>query len=661
MFRRTAKTNVPKKRRLPGEVTKKDVWRRKANEACQDQVVEEPKYDAFSDLLFALNKKPDNEDSSDDDKVIEHPGFPLKKVKEFSETVIQDDEVDDEVKPLDPFSCHFETDHQDSFFESAKTSDKVVMISVPSLGTAKVTKRHPSLQDIKICSKITDRKLVIEESLVKRVTLQVNRLSEGERILRMEFLSLLNGFSDVFYPQKKFEQTEGLRWAYCLHILNYIVKTRHIVMTNIAKIEKAKQERTPFDELELRDSGFNRAKVLILVPFRESCKQIVLTLSAILFGDGKPNTIHYDRFNDEFASGESNDHRNKPTDFLETFTGNIDDNFRMGIAVTKKSLKLYTDFYASDIIIASPLSLRMKIKDSQEADYDFLSSIEVLVLDQTEVFLMQNWEHVIEVMNHTNLQPKESSTDLTRVKMSFLDGHAKHYRQNIFLSSTPFMEVLSLFEKYSCNFEGRISFVDSQVSTISRVYLKSPQEWYPMTCPSLISCPDSRFDFFVKTVLPEIKSESHLLIYFSCYFDFVRVRNHLKKEEASFVSVCEYTDDGKVAQGRSMFFHGGRRIFLYTERLHFYKRLEIKGVRKVVFYQLPSLPLFYSQVCNFMMPSLQGSKFKGSQEDMKAVSIFCPHDYLRLQGVVGSDRAKKMIRNLHKKKVFSILTTNDCN
>lgn len=51
-----------------------------------------------------------------------------------------------------------------------------------------------------------------------------------------------------------------------------------------------------------------------------------------------------------------------PPDHVHTFKGNIDDNFRAGIRVMKKVLKLFETFYGSDLIVASPLGLRLAIE-----------------------------------------------------------------------------------------------------------------------------------------------------------------------------------------------------------------------------------------------------------------------------------------------------------
>jgi U3 small nucleolar RNA-associated protein 25 len=56
------------------------------------------------------------------------------------------------------------------------------------------------------------------------------------------------------------------------------------------------------------------------------------------------------------------------------------------------SLKLYEGFYQSDIIVASPLALRIVTgqegdENASKLDFDFLSSIEFLVLDQAEAFV----------------------------------------------------------------------------------------------------------------------------------------------------------------------------------------------------------------------------------------------------------------------------------
>jgi U3 small nucleolar RNA-associated protein 25 len=75
---------------------------------------------------------------------------------------------------------------------------------------------------------------------------------------------------------------------------------------------------------------------------------------------------------------------------------------------------MFADFYGCDIILASPLGLRrsiekegsvfssffstldflftMAIRPYRNADY--LTSIELLVIDQMDTLTMQNWEHV---------------------------------------------------------------------------------------------------------------------------------------------------------------------------------------------------------------------------------------------------------------------------
>ena len=61
------------------------------------------------------------------------------------------------------------------------------------------------------------------------------------------------------------------------------------------------------------------------------------------------------------------------------------------------AVKLYADFFQSDIVVASPIALATKqaeVASSSAEDLDFLSSIEIAVAVRCDVMLMQNWSHV---------------------------------------------------------------------------------------------------------------------------------------------------------------------------------------------------------------------------------------------------------------------------
>lgn len=160
--------------------------------------------------------------------------------------------------------------------------------------------------------------------------------------------------------------------SYCL----LFRKRRHVLKNNerLSRATKTNPDAPPED---VQDQGFTRPSILILLPFRSSALD---WFRAITSHTPPPNfqIENQSRFLSEYGlpagvvdklvTAEPGTYA---PDHVDTFKGNVDDNFRVGVKMTRKTVKLFADFYKCDIIIASPLGLRRSIEKEK---FDFFST-----------------------------------------------------------------------------------------------------------------------------------------------------------------------------------------------------------------------------------------------------------------------------------------------
>lgn len=511
-------------------------------------------------------------------------------------------------------------------------------------------------------------------------------------------------YSDILWmtadTKEERESTEALA---ALHAMNHVMTSRVRILRHNRQLREQEEEggQAADDDKEdlYRDQGFARPSVLILLPTRGCCYSFVKNHLLPLLGDN-PSVEKMDRFEAEYGKPEIEEDEEeddaakrrrqkilaeKGSEWRELFGDDVnnDDDFRLALSINPKagkrndavsdsntSVKFFTDFYRSDIIIASPLGLKMTAtSESGDVHADYLSSIEICLVSRTDVLMMQNWDHMNDVLSLLNQQPNETNeTDFSRVRPYFLDGDAAKYRQLIMLA--PFMDPFfsSTFKRYATSWNGQVRFrrrVAADMASISKVLLPTQQVFQRVPCSSAANQTEDRLKYFINAVLPQINKPSnkqkHTLIYVPSYFDYIALRNALLKRELEpyFVSVTEYSRTSEITRGRARFLQGRKPWLLYTGRANFFLRHKIKGARHIIFYGIPEHSEFYPEHVNLLNEGLQSSKM--SEEDasmIQSTSASClvlltKFEAHALERVVGSSNCSKMVKGKKTTFLFS--------
>ena len=459
----------------------------------------------------------------------------------------------------------------------------------------------------------------------------------------------LNGFSDVLFTGQSWDNLIQISSRISLYSLNRVLNARSRILKN---------NPISSDGGECRDQGFTRPRILILLPFKNSVHRYVNSLINI-FESTNGQVENKSRFQGEYNLDEDELEEQqeslakRPEDYKKLFGGNTDDCFRLGIKVTRKSLKLFSEFYQSDIIISSPLGLKLSIEGEspeqkgrkrikKSEDWDFLSSIEVLIVDQANVILMQNWDHLNFVYDLLNQFPKDpSKTDFSRVKNSYLEGQAGCLRQNILLSAFQFAELGNLASK-SKNIMGKVEKhleYKSLVKDFEALGVKLLL--HPIDCPDDASQePDLRLEYFKQNIFSKLQKYHHVCIFVSSYFDFLKLCKYLKgqEESAGYSSISEYSTQQETTKARAQFFNGHVKFLITTERFHFYKRLKVRGIKKLFFYSLPECTDHFKELVDMLLSSdtKTGRRFE-------LPILVTPLDYFKLERLAGTKKAKNIL------------------
>lgn len=591
-----------------------------------------------------------NDDEAETAKALEEE---VDADEESGDAMEEDLESDDEeVMFRDPFEKHYSAATENEIKEAAGQVDLKAWQTTSSAldsGLRVTSYFRPGAPTKSLIIK-SPKDMFLKQRILESGTKVLSTLSTDEK----DLAAAIFGYNDVLNGCRDVQNASRLRDLSCLHALNHVFKTRDRVLKNNNKLSA----QSDGEALDLRDQGFTRPKVLIVVPTKQACVRFVDSIVKLSEPEQQENKS---RFLETYSQDDSDEWLDKTEDFRQLFGGNHEEDFRIGLKFTRKTIKYFAGFYNSDIIIGSPLGLMRTIttggggKDSKKTqDSDFLSSIEVAIVDHANALQMQNWQHVDYVFSQLNLLPKDShGCDFSRVRHWYLDGQAKYLRQTILLSDYLTPEINALASTYLNNISGRLklqpAYPGAMLSVSPLLSIPISQTFLRISSPSMQADSDARFKFFTTSILPPFlrdpKRQKGTLLFVPTYVDFVRLRNFLstasEAANLSFGLISEYATHKEVLRARSHFLSGRHTLLVYSERAHHHFRYKVRGVKKVIFYGVPENPIFWSEVAKMM--DVVREDDKRTKASVRA--LFSKWDAMKLERIVGTERVGRLIND----------------
>ncbi|POW05246.1 hypothetical protein PSTT_09845, partial [Puccinia striiformis] len=482
------------------------------------------------------------------------------------------------------------------------------------------------------------------------------------------FFSSINQYQDVWFTGLPYDHNrDHSRTATSLWALQHILKTRNEILKNneyLNSLNPSTKAKLSIDEV--KEKKKEEKKLHLYLRERSETKDTpepkstALTWLKTLIKISGYTTI----------KGLERRPSQIPLDHRIIFQGNIDDDFFLPVKFNRKEIRLYSDIFSADLIIGSPVGLRKFIE--KEGDADFISSIDISIVDQMDIIQMQNWEHVEFIFEHLNQIPKKlRDTDFSRIKPWYLDSHSQHIRQTILYSSQISAEQTCLFRRNLKNIRGKqIEF--GNVKEISQGVLWKirkglKQTWLSFDSSSSGNDPDqSRLDFFRNKILDPLLSSAlvkeglaGILIFIPNYFDYIRLINLFRSiEDIKFASISEYSSTSEISAARSSFFNKHVSFLLVTERFHFFNRFKIRGAQQIIFYSPPYNPQFYTEFVNVFpfltSTNLDRKSARDQDQDLKIVDVndlsvfvlFNKLDLPQIERIIGLEHTRKIVKSI---------------